>query len=77
MWFQRSRGVEHSPGTQDEQVKKLLARQRTKDMAEQGKALLDKNKELEQLRLKCQELTDSLTSNSIQVGENMKRPLKY
>ena len=59
--------MEHSPG-QDEQVKKLLARQRAKDLAEHGKAMLDKNKELEQLRQKCQELTDSLTNNSIQVG---------
>ena len=47
-----------------ESVKKAFARQRAKDLAEHTKASLAKEKELENLRKKCQELSDKLSNGA-------------
>ena len=47
-----------------ESVKKAFARQRAKDLAEHTKATLAKEKELENLRKKCQELSDKLSNGA-------------
>ena len=47
-----------------ESVKKAFARQRAKDLAEHTNATLAKEKELENLRKKCQELSDKLSNGA-------------
>ena len=47
-----------------ESVKKAFARQRAKDLAEHTKATLAKEKDLENLRKKCQELSDKLSNGA-------------
>ena len=47
-----------------EGVKKAFARQRAKDLAEHKKTTLAKEKELENLRQKCQELSDKLSNGA-------------
>ncbi|OWF38816.1 Peripheral-type benzodiazepine receptor-associated protein 1 [Mizuhopecten yessoensis] len=46
-----------------EYLKKMFARQRAKDLAEHAKAMLSKDREIEDLRKKCQELADALSNN--------------
>lgn len=43
-------------------MKKLFARQRAKDLADHAKAMLAKDREIEELRKKCQELADTLSN---------------
>ena len=45
-----------------EQMKKMFARQRAKDLAEHAKNMLSKDREIEDLRKKCQELADQLSN---------------
>jgi len=48
----------HTP----DQMKKLFARQRARDLAEHAKQMLAKDREIEELRRKCQELADQLSN---------------
>ena len=43
-------------------MKKMFARQRAKDLAEHAKNMLSKDREIEDLRKKCQELADQLSN---------------
>ena len=43
-------------------LKKMFARQRAKDLSEHAKAMLTKDREIEDLRKKCQELADQLSN---------------
>jgi uncharacterized protein (DUF3084 family) len=45
-----------------DQMKKMFARQRAKDLAEHAKQMLAKDREIEELRKKCQELADQLSN---------------
>jgi len=54
---QQAGGV-HNPDT----MKKMFARQRAKDLAEHAKQMLSKDREIEDLRSKCQELADTLSN---------------
>ena len=49
-------------GHSTEQMKKMFARQRAKDLAEHAKNMLSKDREIEDLRKKCQELADQLSN---------------
>ncbi|XP_033748980.1 peripheral-type benzodiazepine receptor-associated protein 1-like isoform X4 [Pecten maximus] len=53
-----------------EYLKKMFARQRAKDLAEHAKAMLSKDREIEDLRKKCQELADALSNTDILGPEN-------
>ncbi|XP_069134762.1 RIMS-binding protein 2-like [Argopecten irradians] len=53
-----------------EYLKKMFARQRAKDLAEHAKAMLSKDREIENLRKKCQELADTLSNTDILGPEN-------
>ena len=63
-----------------EQMKKVFARQRAKDLAEHAKNMLSKDREIEDLRKKCQELADQLSNADFlgpEVRQRKKRiPLK-
>ena len=52
--------LQNQTGT--DQMKKMFARQRAKDLAEHAKNMLSKDREIEELRKKCQELADSLSN---------------
>ncbi|BFZ18426.1 hypothetical protein BsWGS_21465 [Bradybaena similaris] len=56
-------------GPEVEHLKRVLARQRAKDLSEHAKSMLAKDKEIEDLRRKCQELAD-LLSNDIMAPQN-------
>lgn len=62
---------EMSPPESDH-MKKLFARQRAKDLADHAKAMLAKDREIEELRKKCQELADTL-SNADFLGPEVHR----
>lgn len=62
---------EMSPPESDH-MKKLFARQRAKDLADHAKAMLAKDREIEELRKKCQELADTL-SNADFLGPEVRR----
>ena len=54
-----------------EHLKRVFARQRAKDLAEHAKSMLTKDREIEDLRKKCQELADQLSNGDLmapQVG---------
>ncbi|KAJ8312521.1 hypothetical protein KUTeg_009894 [Tegillarca granosa] len=51
-------------------LKKVFARQRAKDLAEHAKAMLTKDREIEELRKKCQELADQLSNADFLGPEN-------
>ncbi|CAL1541474.1 unnamed protein product, partial [Lymnaea stagnalis] len=53
-----------------EHLKRLFARQRAKDLAEHAKNMLAKDKELEELRRKCQELADLLSNGEVMAPVN-------
>ncbi|KAI8782448.1 RIMS-binding protein 2, partial [Biomphalaria glabrata] len=53
-----------------EHLKRLFARQRAKDLAEHAKSMLTKDKEIEELRRKCQELADQLSNGDLLVPLN-------
>ncbi|XP_060079138.1 peripheral-type benzodiazepine receptor-associated protein 1-like [Ylistrum balloti] len=53
-----------------EYLKKMFARQRAKDLAEHAKAMLSKDREIEDLRKKCQELADALSNTDFLGPEN-------
>ncbi|XP_052800297.1 peripheral-type benzodiazepine receptor-associated protein 1-like isoform X3 [Mya arenaria] len=53
-----------------DQMKKLFARQRAKDLSEHAKQMLSKDREIEDLRKKCQELADSLSNADFLGPEN-------
>ena len=60
----------HQPNQQGtEQMKKVFARQRAKDLAEHAKSMLSKDREIEDLRKKCQELADELSNSDIRGPE--------
>lgn len=50
-------------GPEVEHLKRVLARQRAKDLSEHAKSMLAKDKEIEDLRRKCQELADLLSND--------------
>ncbi|XP_074641371.1 uncharacterized protein LOC141899117 [Tubulanus polymorphus] len=52
-----------------EQLKKVFARQRAKDLAEHARSSLAKDKELESLRKKCQDLSDQLAKHTAAAAE--------
>ncbi|XP_067682714.1 RIMS-binding protein 2-like isoform X5 [Haliotis asinina] len=54
-----------------DQLKRLFARQRAKDLAEHTKSMLTKDREIEDLRKKCQELADQLSSGDYLIPENV------
>ncbi|XP_046371626.2 RIMS-binding protein 2-like isoform X7 [Haliotis rufescens] len=53
-----------------DQLKRLFARQRAKDLAEHTKSMLTKDREIEDLRKKCQELADQLSNGDYLIPEN-------
>lgn len=57
---------------ESDHMKKLFARQRAKDLADHAKAMLAKDREIEELRKKCQELADTL-SNADFLGPEVHR----
>lgn len=57
---------------ESDHMKKLFARQRAKDLADHAKAMLAKDREIEELRKKCQELADTL-SNADFLGPEVRR----
>ena len=60
--FQRQRTVA-PPGAQDvDQVKRAFAKQRAKDLTEFAKNNMVKDRDIEHLRQKCQQLTERLAS---------------
>ncbi|XP_062590789.1 peripheral-type benzodiazepine receptor-associated protein 1-like isoform X4 [Saccostrea cucullata] len=61
---------EMSPPESDH-MKKLFARQRAKDLADHAKAMLAKDREIEELRKKCQELADTLSNADFLGPENV------
>ncbi|KAK3585385.1 hypothetical protein CHS0354_004665 [Potamilus streckersoni] len=52
-------------------LKKMFARQRAKDLAEHAKSMLAKDREIEDLRKKCQELADQLSNSDFSGPENV------
>ncbi|XP_070204820.1 peripheral-type benzodiazepine receptor-associated protein 1-like isoform X2 [Littorina saxatilis] len=59
-------------GTADgEHLKRMFARQRAKDLAEHAKSMLAKDREIEELRTKCQELADALSNGDVMAPENV------
>ncbi|XP_052074285.1 RIMS-binding protein 2-like isoform X7 [Mytilus californianus] len=52
-------------------LKKMFARQRAKDLSEHAKAMLAKDREIEDLRKKCQELADQLSNAEFLGPENV------
>ncbi|XP_072271742.1 peripheral-type benzodiazepine receptor-associated protein 1 [Pyxicephalus adspersus] len=56
----------HLKGTSLELCKKAFARQRAKDMREQANALLEKDKQIENLKQECQELQAKLCAGKMQ-----------
>ncbi|XP_052272228.1 peripheral-type benzodiazepine receptor-associated protein 1-like isoform X3 [Dreissena polymorpha] len=63
-----SAGSQQAQG--QDQMKKLFARQRAKDLAEHAKQMLSKDREIEDLRGKCQELADQLSNSDFLGAEN-------
>ncbi|XP_055995599.1 peripheral-type benzodiazepine receptor-associated protein 1-like isoform X7 [Ostrea edulis] len=61
---------EMSPPESDH-MKKIFARQRAKDLADHAKAMLAKDREIEELRKKCQELADTLSNADFLGPENV------
>ncbi|KAH9525756.1 hypothetical protein Btru_002276 [Bulinus truncatus] len=64
-----------SAGTEEinpeaENLKRLFARQRAKDLAEHARSMLAKDKEIEELRRKCQELADQLSNGDLLIPLN-------
>ncbi|XP_013413977.1 LOW QUALITY PROTEIN: peripheral-type benzodiazepine receptor-associated protein 1-like [Lingula anatina] len=58
-------------GSQDvDHVKRVFARQRAKDLAEHAKVMLAKDKEVETLRKKCQDLADQLSNSITNAGNS-------
>ncbi|KAK6189922.1 hypothetical protein SNE40_001889 [Patella caerulea] len=57
-------------GKDSDQLKKLFARQRAKDLAEHAKNMLSKDRELEDLRRKCHELADQISNGEISIPQN-------
>ena len=51
-----------SPSQDVEQVKRAFAKQRAKDLAEFAKNTMAKDRDIEELRKKCQQLTDKLAT---------------
>ncbi|KAM5179828.1 RIMS-binding protein 2-like isoform 2-T2 [Mantella aurantiaca] len=56
----------HLKGANLELCKKAFARQRAKDMREQASALLEKDKQIENLKQECQELQAKLSAGKVQ-----------
>ncbi|XP_046553572.1 peripheral-type benzodiazepine receptor-associated protein 1-like [Haliotis rubra] len=54
-----------------DQLKRLFARQRAKDLADHTKSMLTKDREIEDLRKKCQELADQLSNGEYLIPENI------
>ena len=52
-----------------EHMKRMFARQRAKDLAEHAKNMLSKDREIEELRQKCQELADQLSNGEVMAPE--------
>ncbi|KAK7478244.1 hypothetical protein BaRGS_00030502 [Batillaria attramentaria] len=57
--------------TDGEHLKRMFARQRAKDLAEHAKNMLSKDREIEDLRKKCQELADQLSNGDLMAPENV------
>ena len=56
-------------GQETEHLKRLFARQRAKDLAEHAKNMLVKDREIEDLRVKCQELANQLSNGEFYAPE--------
>ncbi|KAL8579681.1 hypothetical protein ACOMHN_066402 [Nucella lapillus] len=52
-------------------LKRVFARQRAKDLAEHAKNMLAKDREIEDLRKKCQELADQLSNGELMAPQNV------
>ncbi|KAL4223560.1 associated protein 1 [Mactra antiquata] len=64
-------GAQLASGVQStDQMKKMFARQRAKDLSEHAKQMLAKDREIEDLRKKCQELADQLSNSDFIGPEN-------
>ncbi|XP_012940834.1 RIMS-binding protein 2 [Aplysia californica] len=57
-------------GAEVEHLKRVFSRQRAKDLAEHAKSMLAKDKEIEELRKKCQELADQLSNGDLLLPQN-------
>ncbi|RUS89749.1 hypothetical protein EGW08_002452 [Elysia chlorotica] len=56
--------------TDSDHVRRVVARQRARDLAEHAKQMLAKDREIEQLRAKCQSLADQLSNGEIAAPAN-------
>ena len=66
VWLQRTKEEGAADG---EHLKRMFARQRAKDLAEHAKNMLSKDREIEELRRKCQELADQLSNGDVMAPE--------
>ncbi|XP_041350293.1 RIMS-binding protein 2-like isoform X4 [Gigantopelta aegis] len=58
-------------GQETDHLKRLFARQRARDLAEHAKNMLVKDREIEDLRKKCQELANQLSNGEFYAPENV------
>ena len=70
MQLQKSAAGQDESGQQDvDHVKRVFSRQRAKDLADHAKNMLGKDKEIEELRKKCQELADQLSNGELLIPQ--------
>lgn len=63
-YFSLQKPLDRASPSDSESLKKAFARQRAKDLAEHAKNALSKDKDIEDLRNRCQELADQLANNN-------------
>ncbi|GFN76858.1 peripheral-type benzodiazepine receptor-associated protein 1 [Plakobranchus ocellatus] len=59
-----------TPTPDSDHMRRMVARQRARDLAEHAKAMLAKDREIEELRRKCQDLADQLSNGEISAPQN-------
>ena len=59
-----------TPTPDSDHLRRVVARQRARDLAEHAKAMLAKDREIEDLRRKCQDLADELSNGDISAPQN-------
>ncbi|GFR99998.1 peripheral-type benzodiazepine receptor-associated protein 1 [Elysia marginata] len=59
-----------TPTPDSDHLRRVVARQRARDLAEHAKAMLAKDREIEDLRRKCQDLADQLSNGEISAPHN-------
>ena len=62
LYFHHQHSTSSTSSQDVEQVKRAFAKQRAKDLAEFAKNTMAKDRDIEELRKKCQQLTDKLAT---------------